>query len=62
VIDFCFGCSLPLSIDEPTLFALVSPYVIKSSRFFQTKLSHPPRIIDFVRCVLGVVPKISNVV
>ncbi|EPQ53541.1 hypothetical protein GLOTRDRAFT_139741 [Gloeophyllum trabeum ATCC 11539] len=40
---------LPLSIDEPTLTALVSPYVIKSSRFFQTKLSHPPRIIAFVR-------------
>jgi hypothetical protein len=42
---------LPLSIDEPTLAALVSPYGIKSSRFFQTKLSHPPRIIAFVRCV-----------
>ncbi|KDQ60415.1 hypothetical protein JAAARDRAFT_67957 [Jaapia argillacea MUCL 33604] len=40
---------LPLSIDEPTLAALVSPYTIKSSRFFQTKLSHPPRIIAFVR-------------
>ncbi|KZT28171.1 hypothetical protein NEOLEDRAFT_1176314 [Neolentinus lepideus HHB14362 ss-1] len=40
---------LPLSIDEPTLAALVSPYAIKSSRFFQTKLSHPPRIIAFLR-------------
>jgi hypothetical protein len=25
------------------------PLSIKSSRFFQTKLSHPPRIIAFVR-------------
>ena len=41
--------SLPLNIDEPTLAALVSPYYIKSSRFFQTKLSDPPRIIAFVR-------------
>ncbi|KAJ6613162.1 hypothetical protein B0H10DRAFT_2222476 [Mycena sp. CBHHK59/15] len=40
---------LPLSIDEPTLAALVSPYSIRSSRFFQTKLSSPPRIIAFVR-------------
>ncbi|THH20041.1 hypothetical protein EW146_g1221 [Bondarzewia mesenterica] len=40
---------LPLSIDETTLSALVAPYVIKSSRFFQTRLSHPPRIIAFVR-------------
>ncbi|TFY57408.1 hypothetical protein EVG20_g8562, partial [Dentipellis fragilis] len=40
---------LPLSIDEATLGALVNPHVIKSSRFFQTKLSHPPRIIAFVR-------------
>ncbi|KAL0958497.1 hypothetical protein HGRIS_000640 [Hohenbuehelia grisea] len=40
---------LPLSIDENALAALVSPYAIKSSRFFQTKLSHPPRIISFVR-------------
>ncbi|KIM74130.1 hypothetical protein PILCRDRAFT_14684 [Piloderma croceum F 1598] len=40
---------LPLSIDEPTLTALVSPFTIKSSRFFQTKLSDPPRIIAFVR-------------
>ena len=31
--------------------ALVSPYNIKSSRFFETKLSHPPRIIAFVRYV-----------
>jgi hypothetical protein len=42
---------LPLSIDEPTLAALVAPNTIKSSRFFQTKLSHPPRIIAFVRYV-----------
>ncbi|KAI0309234.1 hypothetical protein OF83DRAFT_1179871, partial [Amylostereum chailletii] len=40
---------LPLSIDEGTLTALVAPYPIKSSRFFQTRLSHPPRIIAFVR-------------
>ncbi|EKM76942.1 hypothetical protein AGABI1DRAFT_44130, partial [Agaricus bisporus var. burnettii JB137-S8] len=40
---------LPLSIDEPTLSALVSPHRISSSRFFQTRLSHPPRIIAFVR-------------
>ncbi|KAJ6564994.1 rCop c3, partial [Mycena vulgaris] len=40
---------LPLSIDEATLAALVSPYSIRSSRFFQTKLSSPPRIIAFVR-------------
>ncbi|KAH8822142.1 hypothetical protein DL96DRAFT_1714496 [Flagelloscypha sp. PMI_526] len=40
---------LPLSIDEPTLAALVSPHHIKSSRFFQTRLSNPPRIIAFVR-------------
>ncbi|KXN82757.1 Sporulation-specific protein 5 [Leucoagaricus sp. SymC.cos] len=40
---------LPLSIDEPTLAALVSPHRISSSRFFQTRLSHPPRIIAFVR-------------
>ncbi|EIN08762.1 hypothetical protein PUNSTDRAFT_143489 [Punctularia strigosozonata HHB-11173 SS5] len=41
--------SLPLSIDESTLEALVTPYKIKSSRFFQTKLSNPPRVIAFVR-------------
>ncbi|KAJ7466820.1 hypothetical protein B0H11DRAFT_1869691 [Mycena galericulata] len=40
---------LPLSIDDATLGALVSPYSIRSSRFFQTKLSTPPRIIAFVR-------------
>ncbi|KAF7349464.1 hypothetical protein MSAN_01736600 [Mycena sanguinolenta] len=40
---------LPLSIDEATLAALVTPYHIRSSRFFQTKLSSPPRIIAFVR-------------
>ncbi|KIM38070.1 hypothetical protein M413DRAFT_39972, partial [Hebeloma cylindrosporum] len=40
---------LPLSIDEPTLSALVSPHRISSSRFFQTRLSNPPRIIAFVR-------------
>ncbi|KAK1224885.1 hypothetical protein PQX77_012198 [Marasmius sp. AFHP31] len=40
---------LPLSIDEPSLVALVSPHRIKSSRFFQTRLSNPPRIIAFVR-------------
>ncbi|KAF8628059.1 hypothetical protein AX17_006062 [Amanita inopinata Kibby_2008] len=40
---------LPLSIDEPTLAALVSPHRISSSRFFQTRLSNPPRIIAFVR-------------
>jgi hypothetical protein len=40
---------LPLGIDEPTLGALVAPHAIKSSRFFQTRLSHPPRIIAFVR-------------
>ncbi|KAF7797235.1 hypothetical protein EIP86_008427 [Pleurotus ostreatoroseus] len=40
---------LPLSIEETTLAALVSPYRIMSSRFFQTRLSNPPRIIAFVR-------------
>ncbi|KAJ4482599.1 hypothetical protein J3R30DRAFT_3369576 [Lentinula aciculospora] len=40
---------LPMSIDEPSLVALVSPHRIKSSRFFQTRLSNPPRIIAFVR-------------
>ncbi|KAG2003210.1 rCop c3 [Coprinopsis cinerea AmutBmut pab1-1] len=40
---------LPLSIDEPTLGALVAPHRIVSSRFFQTRLSNPPRIIAFVR-------------
>ncbi|KAF7984437.1 hypothetical protein HWV62_14512 [Athelia sp. TMB] len=40
---------LPLSIDEPTMAALVTPHSIRSSRFFQTKLSDPPRIIAFVR-------------
>ncbi|KAG2054309.1 hypothetical protein BDR06DRAFT_421778 [Suillus hirtellus] len=40
---------LPLSIDEESLTALVHPYTIKSSRFFKTKLSEPPRIIAFVR-------------
>ncbi|KIL57630.1 hypothetical protein M378DRAFT_378564 [Amanita muscaria Koide BX008] len=40
---------LPLSIDEATLSALVSPHRISSSRFFQTRLSNPPRIIAFVR-------------
>ncbi|KAJ2912828.1 hypothetical protein MD484_g7578, partial [Candolleomyces efflorescens] len=40
---------LPLSMDEPTLSALVSPHRVVSSRFFQTRLSNPPRIIAFVR-------------
>ncbi|KAK7436048.1 hypothetical protein VKT23_019351 [Stygiomarasmius scandens] len=40
---------LPLSIDEASLSALVSPNRIKSHRFFQTRLSNPPRIIAFVR-------------
>ncbi|KAF9220809.1 hypothetical protein BS17DRAFT_882225 [Gyrodon lividus] len=40
---------LPLSIDEESLAALVLPYKIKSSRFFKTKLSNPPRIIAFLR-------------
>ncbi|KIK90597.1 hypothetical protein PAXRUDRAFT_672772 [Paxillus rubicundulus Ve08.2h10] len=40
---------LPLSIDEESLETLVLPYKIKSSRFFKTKLSDPPRIIAFVR-------------
>lgn len=31
--------------------ALVAPHSIRSSRFFQTKLSDPPRIIAFVRFV-----------
>src|SRR5271154_5642 len=33
------------------LAVLTAPFAIKSSRFFQTKLSHPPRIIAFVRYV-----------
>ncbi|KAJ2922630.1 hypothetical protein H1R20_g14456, partial [Candolleomyces eurysporus] len=40
---------LPLSMDEPTLSALVTPHRVVSSRFFQTRLSNPPRIIAFVR-------------
>jgi RNA recognition motif-containing protein len=40
---------LPLNIDETTMSALVAPHAIKSSRFFQTRLSHPPRTIAFVR-------------
>ena len=32
-----------------SLSALVSPHKILSSRFFQTKLSNPPRMIAFVR-------------
>ncbi|KZT10433.1 uncharacterized protein LAESUDRAFT_747766 [Laetiporus sulphureus 93-53] len=40
---------LPLSIDDQTLAALVRPYRIMSSRFFQTRLSNPPRMIAFVR-------------
>ncbi|KAI0684498.1 hypothetical protein BC835DRAFT_1422247 [Cytidiella melzeri] len=40
---------LPLSIDEETLQALVTPYRIMSNRFFRTRLSNPPRIIAFVR-------------
>lgn len=34
-----------------SLGALMSPHRIKSSRFFQTRLSNPPRIIAFVRYV-----------
>lgn len=44
---------LPLSIDEETLRALVSPFRIMSNRFFRTRLSNPPRIIAFVRSVLS---------
>ncbi|THH27682.1 hypothetical protein EUX98_g6503 [Antrodiella citrinella] len=40
---------LPMDINEPTLTALVSPYKIMSSRFFQTRLSVPARVIAFVR-------------
>ncbi|KAI8986740.1 hypothetical protein BD414DRAFT_415648 [Trametes punicea] len=40
---------LPLSITEDTLRALVTPYRIMSSRFFHSRLNHPPRIIAFVR-------------
>ncbi|CCL99779.1 uncharacterized protein FIBRA_01801 [Fibroporia radiculosa] len=40
---------LPLNIDERSLSALVNPYRIMSSRFFQTKLSNPPKTIAFVR-------------
>lgn len=43
---------LPMDINEPTLAALVSPYKIMSSRFFQTRLSVPPRVIAFVRSVM----------
>lgn len=39
---FCFSLN-------QTMAALVAPYTIKSSRFFQTRLSHPPRTIAFVR-------------
>lgn len=47
---------LPMDINEPTLSALVSPYKIMSSRFFQTRLSVPARVIAFVRSVLEFVP------
>lgn len=47
---------LPLSIDPPTLQALIAPYKIMSSRLFQTRLSNPPRIIAFVRCVFTLCP------
>ncbi|OSD08190.1 hypothetical protein PYCCODRAFT_1357909 [Trametes coccinea BRFM310] len=40
---------LPLSVSEQELRVLVTPYRIMSSRFFHTRLSHPPRIIAFVR-------------
>ncbi|KAH8097017.1 hypothetical protein BXZ70DRAFT_1009343 [Cristinia sonorae] len=40
---------LPMDINEPTLQALVSPHKIMSSRFFQTRLSVPARVIAFVR-------------
>ena len=43
---------LPLSINEGALAALVVPYRIMSSRTFQTRLSDPPRMIAFVRCVI----------
>lgn len=42
---------LPMSIDDVMMAALVRPHKICSSRFFQTKLSDPPRMIAFVRCV-----------
>ena len=38
--------------------ALVAPHTIKSSRFFQTRLSHPPRTIAFVRFA-GLTSKLS---
>ena len=40
---------LPMSTDDKMLGALVRPYRIMSSRFFQTRLSSPPKIIAFVR-------------
>ncbi|KAI6142728.1 hypothetical protein BKA82DRAFT_1000195 [Pisolithus tinctorius] len=40
---------LPLTINEESLASLTAPHKIKSSRFFKTKLSDPPRIIAFVR-------------
>jgi len=40
---------LPLTTDERALAALVKPYRIMSNRFFQTRLSNPPRLIAFVR-------------
>lgn len=43
-------------ISKQTLAALVSHYVIKSSRFFQTKFLNPPRIIAFVRYVFYSLP------
>ena len=45
------GGKLWLILATKTLTALVSPHRIGSSRFFQTRLSHPPRIIAFVRSV-----------
>ncbi|KAF7293466.1 hypothetical protein MIND_01124300 [Mycena indigotica] len=40
---------LPLNIDGMALAVLVSPHHIFTSRFFETRLGYPPRIIAFVR-------------
>jgi hypothetical protein len=37
-----------------TLAALMAPHKIMSSRLFQTRLSHPPRTIAFVRYDLSI--------
>ena len=52
-LEYCLCSRLDASLFfyslNQTMAALVAPFTIKSSRFFQTRLSHPPRTIAFVR-------------